>query len=145
MMSAAQPPIRNRARRKYLFYVFFAFLCVLTAFTLIEITFVVEDRWGHDAFIRWGGLTGFTLLLFGFLVGDSQKFLRKWWFWVMTAILLVGHLAVFAIVLTHVEEWKLTWFMVMAIEYPLFLFLRDKFVLPLGEAPSGDDRGSSSR
>jgi len=46
----------------------------------------------------------------------------------MTAILMMGHLAAFAIVLTHVEEWRLSWFMVMVIEAPLFYFIRNKFV-----------------
>jgi hypothetical protein len=106
----------------------FALLCVVIVIVQLKIGFVVLDRWGDDGFIRWGGLAVFTLGIFGLFIGDSQKILRKGRFWVLVAILLVGHLTVFAIVLTHVEEWKLTWFMVMAIEYPLFLFLRNKFV-----------------
>jgi hypothetical protein len=108
----------------------FVLLCVLVSFAFLGLVFLVEDRWGHDTFIRWGGLAGLTLGLFGLFVTDSEKFLRESRFWVVTAILLVGHLAAFAIVLTHVEEWKLAWFMVMVVEYPLFLFLRDRFVLP---------------
>jgi len=96
----------------------------------LKIAFVVQDRWGHEAFIRWDGLAGFTLFLFGLFVAESEKFLRKWRFWVVTAILLMGHLAAFAMVLTHVGEWKLSWFIVMVIEAPLFFFVRDKFVLP---------------
>jgi hypothetical protein len=75
-----------------------------------------------------GGLGGFTFGIFGLFVGDSAKVLREWRFWVLVAILLLAHLTAFVIVLSHVEEWKLTWFMVMVVEYPLFLFLRDKFV-----------------
>lgn len=106
-------------------------LCVPLVFVFLKLVFIVEDRWGHDAFIRWGGLAGFTLGLFVLFVGDSEKFWRKWRFWVVTAVLLAAHLAAFAFVLTHVAEWKLTWFMVMVIEYPVFIFLRDKFVNPL--------------
>jgi hypothetical protein len=128
MTSAAHhaPRIHHRVRN----FLLYALLCVLIAFAFIGITFVVEDRWGHDAFIRWGGLTGFSLGLFALFVGDSQKFLRKWRFWAVTAILLAVHLTAFAIILTHVREWKLTWFVVMVVEYPAFLFLRDAFASP---------------
>ena len=131
MTSAARTTtrIRDRVRNS----LFFVLLCVLVAFAFLGMAFVVEDRWGHDAFIRWGGLAGFTLGLFALFVSDSEKFLRRRRFWMVTAILLAGHLAAFEVVLTHVEEWKLMWFMVMVVEYPLFLFLRDKFVLPFGE------------
>ena len=130
MASAAQRAtrIRDRARKTHLFYVFCALLGFPIAFAFLKIGFVIQDKWGHDAYIRWDGLSGFTLLLFGFFVSESLQFLRKWRFWVVTAILLAAHLAAYAVVLTHVEEWRLTWFMVMVIEYPLFLFLRDKLV-----------------
>ncbi|MHB1938323.1 MAG: hypothetical protein ACYCOR_17315 [Acidobacteriaceae bacterium] len=130
MTAAAQPPIRNRARKTHLFYVLCALFGVLIALAGIKITFVVEGTWGHDAFIRWGGLTVNTLGLFGFFVSESLQFLRKRRFWVLTAVLLAVHLAIFAIVLTHVEEWKLLWFMVIIIEYPFFVFLRARFVEP---------------
>lgn len=103
-------------------------LSVLITFIGLKITFVVEERWGHDAFVRWFGLAGFTLIMFALFVAKSEELLRKLRFWLLTSILLAGHLAAFAIVLTHVEEWKLMWFTVMAFEYPLFLFFRDKFV-----------------
>ena len=109
----------------------------------MKFTFVIEDRRGHDAFIRWGGLAGFTLLLFGLFVAESEKFLRQWRFWGVIATLLMGHLAAFAIVLTHVDEWKLPWFMVILIEYPVFFFLRDIFVSPAAKTSSGNDRDSS--
>jgi peptidoglycan/LPS O-acetylase OafA/YrhL len=118
-------------------------LSVLVVFASLKFTFVIEDRWGHDAFIRWGGLAGFTLGLFGLFVADNEKFLRKWRFWVVTAILLMGHLAAFVILLSHVDEWKLPWFMVMVIEYPIFIFLRDIFVSPVAKTSSADDRDSS--
>jgi hypothetical protein len=103
-------------------------LGALIFFVGLKITFVVMDRWGHDAYVRWDGLACFTLGLFGLFVCESVKFLRKWRFWVLVAILLAAHLTGFAIVLTHVEEWRQTWFIVMVFEAPLFFFLRDKFV-----------------
>ena len=124
--TAQRVPRSHRVRNALLFFL----LCVLIAFVFIKITFVVEDRWGHDAFIRWDGLAGFTLGLFGFFLGESEKLLRQWRFWVVTLILLAAHLVAFTIVLTHIEEWKLMWFMVMVIEYPGFVFVRDWFIEP---------------
>jgi len=108
-------------------YLLFALLGGFISLVLLRIAFMVEDLWGHEAFIRWDGLGGFTLGLFGLFVCDSEKFLRKPRFWVMVAILLVLHLVVFILILTHVDEWKLTWFMVMVTEYPPFLLLRERF------------------
>jgi hypothetical protein len=125
MSSSASRANRNFRARDYFLLIL---LGALISFVGLKITFVVEDRWGHDAFVRWDGLAGFTLIMFGLFVAESEKFLRKWRFWVLVAILLIGHLTAFAIVLTHVQEWKLTWFMVMVIEYPLFLLLRNMIV-----------------
>jgi hypothetical protein len=120
----------NRAKRDFRArdYLLLILLGALIFLVFLRIAFVVSDKWGHDAFIRWDGLAGFTLVLFGLFVAESAEFLRKWRFWVLTAILLAVHLTGFAIVLTHIQEWRLTWFMVMVIEAPLFFFLRDKFV-----------------
>jgi hypothetical protein len=109
-------------------YILLTLVAVIIAILFLKIVFVVQDKWGHDAFIRWGGLVGFTLGIFGLFVGHSEQVLQEWRFWVLIAILLVVHLVAFAIVLSNVEEWKLTWFMGMVIEYPVFLFLRNKFV-----------------
>jgi hypothetical protein len=122
MKSAAQPSsrrIRNRVR-DYVLY-------VAIAFAFLAAVFAVESKWGHEAFIRWGGLIGFTSVLFGGFISESGQFLRRWQFWAVTALLLAVHLTAFAIVLTQVGEWKLMWFMVMVFEYPVLIFLRDRF------------------
>jgi len=127
MTSASQRVTDDRSRaRRNLSWLFFISLGALLAFGGLKLTFLVQDRWGHDAFIRWGGLTGFTLGLFALFIADSEKFLGKIRFWVMTATLLAIHLTLFGILLTHVPEWKLMWFMVMVLEYPVFLFFRAK-------------------
>ncbi len=128
MTSAA--PMTSRRQHRVRNLLLIVFVSALIAFALLGIGFVVIDRWGHDAFIRWGGLAGFTLGLFGFFIGDSEKILRQWRFWALFAILLVVHLTAFVIVLLHIEEWRLTWFMVIVVEYPFFRFFRDKFVDP---------------
>jgi hypothetical protein len=91
-------------------------LCIAIAFLLIFGAFVVEDRWGHEAFIRWYGPAGFTLALFGYFIEESGQFLRQRQFWALTAALLSLHVLVFAVVLTRVDEWRFMWFGVMAFE-----------------------------
>lgn len=126
MISTPQRTARALVRARN--YLFLFLLGGVVALVLLRIAFMVEDSWGHEAFVRWDGLGGFTLALFGLFVCDSSKVLRKLRFWILVSILLILHLAAFALVLTHVDEWKLTWFMVMIAEYPLLLFLRDRFV-----------------
>ncbi|HEV2134550.1 MAG TPA: hypothetical protein VGR47_09805 [Terracidiphilus sp.] len=122
MTSQAPRAARIRSRvRDYVVY-------ILIAFAFLGMVFLIEGRWGHDAFIRWGGLAGFTAVLFGYFITDSRQYFRERRFWILTAVLLSVHLTVFAFVLTHVEEWKLMWFMVMLFEYPVFVYLRT--VLP---------------
>lgn len=104
------------------------FLYTIIAFAFLGAVFAVENKWGHEVFIRWGGLAGFTLCLFGYFIADSRELSRVWHFWVLTALLLSMHLAGFAILLSHVDEWKLMWFTVMVIEYPILLLLREKFL-----------------
>jgi len=90
-------------------------VCILFAFSV-----------SHDVYIRWGGLALDTAVLYGLFINYSRQFFRKWQFWALTALLLSVHLAGFAILLTHVDEWKLTWFTVMAIEYPVLIFFRNR-------------------
>lgn len=78
-----------------------------------------------DVYIKWGGLTLDTAIVFALFVKYSRQFLRKRRFWGLTLVLLAVHLVAFILILTHVEEWKLVWFTPMAAELPLFLFLRN--------------------
>lgn len=100
------------------------------AFAFLGMVFFVEGRWGHDAFIRWGGLAGFSAGLFGFFISDSRAYLRERRFWISTALLFAAHLAAFVILLTHVSEWRLMWFVGMALEYPVFVLVRSRIQYP---------------
>ena len=120
MSTAAQREHRSRSR--VLDYV----LYIGIAFAFIGITFFVQAKWGHDAFIRGFGLVGFTLGLFGFFLQESRELFHVRRFWEVTGALLIIHLLVFTVVLLHVEEWRLPWFMVMVFEYPLFVFFRSR-------------------
>jgi len=87
---------------------------------------VAQANVSHDAFIRCGGLIMNTSLLFGYFIADSRNLWRKWSFWVMTTALLSVHLIAFALVLTHVSEWKLIWFLLMYLEMPVLIYFRDR-------------------
>jgi len=115
----------GRAVKRFLFY---TLLSVLLSLGFLGAGFIVLDRWGHDAFIRWGGFTVCTLGLFVLFIGDSKEYFTQWRFWVLTAVLLAIHATVFFAILLRAEEWRLTWFVVMAAEYVAFLNLRNMFV-----------------
>jgi hypothetical protein len=104
---------------------FVLYLAIGIAF-IVAIVFVSHRRFDHDAFIRWGGLAVNTVALYGYFVANSRLSLRKWSFWAMITIFLCIHLAAFGMLLVHVDEWKLTWFVVMALEYPLLAFSRNR-------------------
>lgn len=91
---------------------------------------VAQTDISHDAFIRWGGLAVNTCVLFGYFIADSRPLFRRWSFWGLTIALLSLHTIVFCIVLTQVSQWKLVWFMVMILEVPALLFLRNRFLNP---------------
>jgi hypothetical protein len=119
MISSSQRAAHFRARvRDFVSYIAigFAFVAVLVA--------VARSSVSHDAFIRWGGLAFMTATLFGYFISNSMQFFRKWQFWALTATLLFVHLAAFAVILSHVDEWKLIWFTGMTFEYPAFVFFR---------------------
>jgi hypothetical protein len=80
----------------------------------------------HEVYIKWGGLTLDTAILYGLFINYSRLFLRRWQFWALTALLLSIHLVSFAIVLTHVDEWNLTWFTIMVFEFPVLVFFRNR-------------------
>jgi hypothetical protein len=110
----------GRIRSRVIDYV----LYLAITFAFIAMVFMVQNKWGHEAFIRFGGLAGFTSLLFGLFIGDSRSLLRERRFWLLAGLLLTAHLALFILILTHVNEWRLMWFTAMALEYPVLLFFR---------------------
>ena len=78
----------------------------------------------HEAYIKWGGLAVDTAVLFTFFVNESRQFLKNRRFWLLTACLLIAHLAGWIVFLMHVGEWKLAWFTAMILELPVFLHWR---------------------
>ncbi len=83
----------------------------------------------HDTFIRWGGLIVYTLALYGFLVYDNLRFVRNRRFWKLISIFLIVHFVVFVAILRSAVEWRLPWFFVMILEFPVFNHFRRRLDL----------------
>jgi hypothetical protein len=72
------------------------------------------------------GLAANTALVYGYFIADSRSFFRHRTFWAATGAALTVHLIIFVVVLAHVAQWKLLWFMVMLLEIPVLVFVRDR-------------------
>ena len=90
----------------------------------IALAFLVSD----DTYIRWGGLTLDTCVLFGFLIYHSRPVVRRRDFWTLVGVFLLVHLVIWVSVLKLADQWKLAWFGVMALEAPLFILLRNRAI-----------------
>ncbi|HEV2486900.1 MAG TPA: hypothetical protein VGT08_15335 [Terracidiphilus sp.] len=98
---------------------------VIIALGLLLI-FRVFVSFGHNANLKFGGLTISTLILFGYFVHGSRKYVRHSRFWSLTASLLALHLLLWIALLSHVEKWGPLWFYIMVFELPVFWHLRDR-------------------
>jgi hypothetical protein len=98
-------------------------LLIAFVFFLTVGVFLAAD---HDRYVKFGGLTISTAILFGYYVHDSREYLRKRRFWMLTACLLALHLVAWITLLIHVEKWGLLWFNIMVFELPVFWYLRDR-------------------
>jgi hypothetical protein len=101
-------------------------IIVPTVIGVFILGFFLELAAGREAFMKWGGLTFFTAAIFGIFIKHSPRYFRSRRFWLLTSLLLAAHLTAFAIILTHVETWRLTWFVVMVLELPVLVFLRNR-------------------
>lgn len=117
--------LQRSPRRRLRDFVLYIAIGLCVAFVAMGLA---QTDISHDSFIRWGGLTVNTSVLFGYFVADSRPLFRRVSFWILTVALLSVHVIVFALVLTHVSQWKLIWFMVMLLEVPVLLFLRNRIV-----------------
>jgi hypothetical protein len=71
---------------------------------------------GAELIGRWVGLTGTTLILFGYAIRSHGRFISRLSFWLVMLALLVVHLSVFIVILGKVEHWKVLWFV---LAYPV--------------------------
>jgi hypothetical protein len=65
---------------------------------------------GTETIGKWVGLTGTTLILFGYAIRTHRRFISQVSFWLVILALLVVHLSVFIVILEKVEHWKVLWF-----------------------------------
>lgn len=94
-------------------------------FAILIVFILFRSFVSHETYIKWGGLALNTGILFGFLGYYSRAYFRQGRFWFLIVSLLGAHLAIFIIVLTHVNEWGLAWFWLTdLIEATAFLGLR---------------------
>jgi peptidoglycan/LPS O-acetylase OafA/YrhL len=91
---------------------------------------LAHTNMSHDAFIRWGGLLVNTALLFGYFIADNRHSRQKYTFWGLTLLFLCLHLIAFCVLLIHIAQWKLVWFMVMYLELPVLNFVKDRLMGP---------------
>lgn len=104
-------------------------LYMLIGTAIVGLAFVLAYlHVGSFSVIRWGGLGVGTAIVYGGFIYYSRSFFHKWLFWAGAATALLLHLAAFITILLKVIEWKLPWFMVMVLEVPVLLFLRDKLL-----------------
>ena len=89
----------------------------------------ISLAFGHDAYVKFGGLTATTAILFGYFLHCNRAFLRYVKFWKLAACLLSVHLCAWITLLLHVEKWGLLWFNVMIFELPIFWYLRARLVV----------------
>jgi hypothetical protein len=69
-----------------------------------------SDRSGTEAIGKWVGLTGTTLILFGYAIRSHGRFISRLSFWLVILASLVVHLSVFIVILENVQRWKVVWF-----------------------------------
>jgi hypothetical protein len=88
----------------------------------------VSLAFGHDAYVKFGGLALCSSILFGYFLHLSREFLRDPKFWMLAASLMLVHLGAWIALLLHVERWGLLWFNIMIIELPVFLYFRTRLI-----------------
>jgi hypothetical protein len=119
-MSKVPSNFRSRLR-DYLLYILIALVVGSIAIAL-GISGVSADTFG-----RWGGLVCFTALLYGYFIADNRPQFRRLSFWVLTVVLLLAHVTVFAMIFAHIAHWKTIWFMGMFLEFPVLAYFTNRF------------------
>jgi hypothetical protein len=106
--SAAKQLLMKRA----LDFVLYALIGV--ALYLGVLWFAIEGG-QRDSLGKWGGLALFTAVLFGSVIVSKRQSIRRLLFWAALFVVFAIHLALFAVVLRQVNEWRAIWW---ALLYP---------------------------
>ena len=62
---------------------------------------------------KWIGLIIETPVLFGYAIFDHRRFHKRSSFWLVILALIVVHISIFLVVLSHLEVWSPLWFVVL--------------------------------
>lgn len=94
-------------------------LLILAALAIIAAMLAFQWAWGADAFIRWGGLIGFSAVFLGvfYRVSERKPAPRfRLFFWSFTG----AHVFVWVLILLYNASWRLPWFALMILEVPIY-------------------------
>ena len=116
-------PTRRRVTSRARDLVLYIVISLAIAIVIIS---VARTGMNGDALFRWIDFGAFTSLIFGYFVYGSRPLFKKWSFWVMTAVALVAHMAIFISLIMQIPEWKLLWNSVMFAEIPVLVFFRKR-------------------
>lgn len=118
--------MRHTARRRVTSRAWDLVLYIVISLAIAIVLFsVARTGMNGDVLFRWIDFGAFTSLTFGYFVYGSRPLFKRWSFWVMTAVALVVHMAIFISLIMHIPEWKLLWNSVMFADIPVLIFFRD--------------------
>ena len=87
--------ITPRRLGDFTLYIFIGIAVALSVFWYIS----REDRGGAELIVKWVGLTGTTLILFGYAIREHKLFASRISFWLVISLLLSLHTVIFVILL----------------------------------------------
>jgi hypothetical protein len=94
---------------------------VLVSFQIPAVAVFVSVRTGVVIPARWWGLLIWTCFILAFVCRHLRGYLRYGEFWLRFLGFLVIHLAAFVVVLRSYPEWRMFWFMPIAIVEALLM------------------------
>lgn len=81
---------------------------------------------GGEAFVRWGGLVGFSCLLFWAVIRAAREVEKQpinGAFLIFNLCFITAHAAAWGVLISHAPVWKIPWFALMVPEALAYLWL----------------------
>jgi hypothetical protein len=107
------------------------FLEVVIAVSLVTGGIIYVASHPRDS-LNWGriALAGNTVVVFGFLISWFRQEWKRLVFWVAMVVLLLGHTAIYILVLSHVHDFPLAYYVVLnSMELALFTVILRKLLM----------------
>lgn len=119
-------------KRVALIYIFLGYVVILAV--LVAVALVIGGtayllvsngvKPSQESLRKWVGLTGSTVIAFGFAIKESRSHWRSKVFWTAVIGLLFVHLACFLTLFRFIQHWVILWFFVICtFEIPLIEYL----------------------